>query len=97
MKTDWKTFSYEKVLSLASQLRVDLDPEEAKRIASDLSKILDYIKELESLDLSGVEPTYTLSTVKNALREDKIEESLSQSDVLKNAVFENDFIKAPRV
>jgi aspartyl-tRNA(Asn)/glutamyl-tRNA(Gln) amidotransferase subunit C len=97
MEKDWKLLDYEKVLNLASQLRVDLTPEEAKRIASDLSKILEYVGELEKLDLSKVEPTYTLSVAKNVLREDRLEDTLSQSNVLKNAVFEGNFIKAPRV
>lgn len=88
---------YSKVLELARQLRVGLTEDEAKVIARDLSKVLDYVRRLSELDLEGYEPTYTVTPVESVFRDDVPGESLPLKDVLYNVVEEDGFIKAPRV
>jgi len=86
-----------RVLELSRQLRLGLTEEEARTIARDLSKILEYVRRLGELDLEGYEPTYTVTPVNSVVRQDVPEENLSQQDVFRNAIVENGFIKAPKV
>lgn len=92
-----ESLDYLKVLELARQLRVGLTEEEAKLIARDLSKVLEYVRRLRELELEGYEPTYTVTPVKSVLRVDVPREGLSVEEVFSNALGEEGFIKAPRV
>lgn len=92
-----ESLDYLRVLGLARQLRVGVTEEEARVIAKDLSKVLEYVKRLSELDLEGYEPTYTVTPVGSVLRGDAPQEGLPVEDVFSNAVGEDGFIKAPRV
>ncbi|MBI2597009.1 Asp-tRNA(Asn)/Glu-tRNA(Gln) amidotransferase subunit GatC [Candidatus Daviesbacteria bacterium] len=70
------------VIKLAN---LPLAPEEEEKYSQQLSKILDYIKELDSVDTSGVEPTFNVSGQKNIMAEDNIGSCLPQDEVLSNA------------
>ena len=48
----------EEVLHVAALARLELTEEEAAKMQSELDAILDYIAELEALDLEGVPPTF---------------------------------------
>ena len=50
------SLSLEEVRRIAALARLKLSPEEEERFAGQLSAILGYVKELEALDVSGVEP-----------------------------------------
>jgi aspartyl-tRNA(Asn)/glutamyl-tRNA(Gln) amidotransferase subunit C len=89
--------NYSLVLELARQLRVGITEEEAATIARDLSKILDYVKRLQELDLDSYEPTYAVTPASSVLRKDEVCQSLSEEDVRMNAVCEKGFIKAPKI
>lgn len=43
-------------LALADMLRIRLDAAEAERLSQDMSSILGYVKLLDELDVSGVDP-----------------------------------------
>ena len=92
-----ENLDYSKVIELARQLRVGVTEEEAKIIAKDLSKVLEYVRRLEELDLKGYEPTYNVTPAKSVLRDDIAEENLPVEEVLANAVGEKGFIKAPKI
>lgn len=77
---------------------LEFNEEELKEITPQFSKILDYIDELSKIDLEGVEPMTHVLTTTNVMREDKVEESISVKDALKNAPKHNDiFFKVPKV
>ena len=65
--------------------RIELTPEEQRRLAPQLSEVLKYIEKLNELDVSGVEPTAHATPLSNVMREDEPRDSLSQQDALRNA------------
>ncbi|MEM0120103.1 MAG: Asp-tRNA(Asn)/Glu-tRNA(Gln) amidotransferase subunit GatC [Thermoprotei archaeon] len=91
------SLDYSKVVELARQLRVNVTDEEARVIARDLSKVLEYVRRLGELHLEVYEPTYSVSPSTSVLREDTPQEGLSVEDVFTNAVGEKGFIKAPKI
>ena len=73
-------------LSRAVKLaRIELTPEEEQRLSPQLGEVLQYVKKLNELDVSDVEPTAHATPLSNVMREDEPRESLSQEDALRNA------------
>ena len=76
----------EEVRRIASLARLELEPEEEERMAQQLSAILDYVRQLEALDVSAVEPmTHALAEGAVPFREDEVVESLPPETALGNA------------
>jgi aspartyl-tRNA(Asn)/glutamyl-tRNA(Gln) amidotransferase subunit C len=76
----------EEVRRIASLARLELEPEEEARMAEQLSAILDYVRQLEALDVSAVEPmTHALAEGAAPLREDEVAPSLDPEVALGNA------------
>jgi aspartyl-tRNA(Asn)/glutamyl-tRNA(Gln) amidotransferase subunit C len=74
------------VRRIAALARLRLSPEEESRLAGELSAILDYVRQLEELDVSGVEPmTHALAAGETPLREDAVLPGLSPEEALANA------------
>ena len=65
--------------------RLDLSPGERERAAAELSQILGYFEQLESLDTSDVEPTDHVLPVYNVLRVDEARPGLTPQAVLQNS------------
>ena len=57
---------------LASLSNITLSDAEASSLESDLENIIDYISQLDSLDTTGVEPTYQCTELENIFRPDEI-------------------------
>ena len=55
---------------LAKLARIELDPKEEEKLLADLTKILDYFKDLEALDTSNVRPMTGGTDLRNIFRED---------------------------
>tara|TARA_B100000579_G_scaffold80065_1_gene62227 strand:+ start:236 stop:514 length:279 start_codon:yes stop_codon:yes gene_type:complete len=73
-------------LSRAVKLaRIELTPEEERRLAPQLSEVLQYVNKLNELNVSDVEPTAHAAPLSNVMREDQPRETLSQEDALRNA------------
>lgn len=81
MPTD-DDFSVAKIANLA---RLDLSEDETKRYEAQLNDVLAYMKQIDSIDVSGVEPMAHASPVFDVMREDEAGESLSREDALRNA------------
>lgn len=64
---------------------LELSPEEREALRGDLTRILDYFRELAELDTEGVPPFEPLPGRVNAWREDVPQPSLSQQEALRNA------------
>jgi aspartyl-tRNA(Asn)/glutamyl-tRNA(Gln) amidotransferase subunit C len=78
--------STEEVRRIAALARLRLSPEEETRLAGELSAILDYVRQLEELDVSGVEPmTHALAAEETPFREDVVLPGLSPEEALANA------------
>ncbi len=59
---------------LAQLARVDLTPEEETRFSQELPAILEYVSQLQSVDLTGLEETAQVTGLENVLREDVLVE-----------------------
>ena len=68
MKLDKKQIEH-----IAALARLELTPEELLKYGSQLSRVLDYIDQLQEVDVEGVEPTAQVTGLKNIFREDEIE------------------------
>ena len=80
------TLTREEVRRIARLARLELSPEDEARFAPQLSAILDYVKQLEELDVSAVEPmTHALAEGGSPLRPDEVAESLPPGRALANA------------
>ena len=78
--------STEEVRRIAALARLRLSPEEETRLAGELSAILDYVRQLEELDVSGVEPmTHALAAGETPFRQDVVLPGLSPEEALANA------------
>ena len=74
----------EQVRHVAELARLALSPEEERKLQQQLSAILDAADQLNQVDTSDVPPTWHASDP-GALREDRVEPSLSTEDALANA------------
>lgn len=59
------------VENLAKLARIELGEDEKREILSDMKDILDYIKQIEKVEVGDISPEYSL---RNVWREDKIEQ-----------------------
>lgn len=77
--------SLDQVKKVAKLANLPLTDQEEEKYSEQLSKILDYIDQLNEVDTSDVEPTFNVAGLSNVMREDKTVASLSQEKVLSNA------------
>ena len=70
---------------VARLARLELSDVEAEKMAIELSKVLDHIEAIRSLDLEGVEPTSHVVDLVNALRADVPHVSLDPKVALAQA------------
>ncbi len=92
--------SLTEVRRIAALARLKLSPEDERTFAGQLSEILDYVRQLADLDVSGVEPmTHALAAGEAApLREDEVAPSLPPERALANApAREGTCFKVPRI
>ena len=69
----------------ANLARISLTPDEEARLGSQLGDILGYVKKLEELDVSDVEPMAHAVPLENVLRADEVQPSISNEAALANA------------
>jgi aspartyl-tRNA(Asn)/glutamyl-tRNA(Gln) amidotransferase subunit C len=70
---------------VAHLARLQLTPDEEKKLGAQLGHILGYIEKLNELDVTGVEPTAHAVPLVNVTRPDEIAPSLSNEEALRNA------------
>jgi aspartyl-tRNA(Asn)/glutamyl-tRNA(Gln) amidotransferase subunit C len=82
------------VEQVAVLANLELKPEEKAEMPAQLSRILDYVEQLNGLDLSGVEPTSQIVTnEKPVVREDRVAPRTGSSEAGKTIKF----FKVPKV
>ena len=83
---------------LAHLSRLDFDDDSKEKMKFDFEKMLDFVAKLEELDTANVEPLSYMSSELNVLRDDKVEQVLTQEQALQNApVNDTDYIRIPKV
>jgi len=70
---------------VANLARIAVTPEEEARLGSQLGDILGYVKKLEELDVSDVEPMAHAVPLDNVLRADEVQPSITNEEALANA------------
>jgi len=70
---------------VAHLARLQLAPDEEKKLGAQLGGILGYIEKLKELDVAGVEPTAHAMPLVNVTRPDEVHPSLPHAEALRNA------------
>jgi len=70
---------------VAHLTRLYLTEEEKETFTRQLSQILDHAGKIAELDTSKIKPTSHVVPMRNVMREDKVNKSLSQEEALSNA------------
>ena len=93
MKIDIKTIE-----KLASLSKLKFTKEELDLISKDMSKMVDFINQLDEIDTEGVEPLIHVNEGFNNWREDEIREMLDQKEALSNSpTKDSTYFKLPKV
>ena len=83
---------------LAHLSRLDFDDYSIEKMKFDFEKMLDFVAKLEEVDTANVEPLSYMSSELNVLRDDKVEQVITQEQALQNApVNDTDYIRIPKV
>ena len=87
------------ILKLARLARLDLSEDEIERFPKELNAILHYVEHLQSVDVSGLEPTNQVTGLTNIMRKDEvIDYGYAPKELLKNVpVTLDDRIKVKRM
>ena len=88
----------ETISKLASLSKLKFSKNEMDLISKDLSKMLDFINQLENLDTHGVEPLIHINEEVNNWRDDVVQGMISQDEALSNSpVKDGTYFKLPKV
>ena len=88
----------DEVEHIARLARLRFDEDELERFGADLSTIIDYVKTLGELDLTGVPPTSHAIALKNVFRTDEPRSGLGQDEAVANGpVVERGHFVVPRI
>lgn len=86
------------VKHVAKLARLKLTEEEINRFSKELAEIEKAFSKIKEVDTDKIEPTFQPIEMKNVMREDSPEKSLSQEEALANAGHkEKGFFKGPKV
>lgn len=94
--------SRQDIIKLANLSRLKLTDEEVERYQTELSSILDYVAQLDKVDVSDLKPTYQVTGLTsqdvNASRDDEVTEQISKEELFKNLPDQQDgYIKVKRM
>lgn len=90
--------SREDILKLARLSKIELTDEQVERFTRELDTIVQYVEQLQSVDVSGLEPTNQVTGLVNVTRPDEVREYAAPSELLKNApAIESGHIKVRRM
>ncbi len=81
-----KTISKNEIIRLAQLAKLRLHPDEVEQFTEEINTILQYVTQLQDVDVSGLEPTIHIGKQTNVTRKDEIRDyKVSTEDLLKNA------------
>jgi aspartyl-tRNA(Asn)/glutamyl-tRNA(Gln) amidotransferase subunit C len=98
MSNDKLMIDREQVHKVALLARLELTPEEEEQFTTQLGSILDYVEQLNELDVSNVLPTTRAIDVSNVVREDELKPYPDRDAILECAPQqEGEFFKVPKI
>ena len=93
MAIDLKTVKH-----ISKLARISLTDEKAKKLASDLNSIFEFIEKLNKLNTDKIEPLTSIAETTLKLRNDEVKSKNIRDQILKNSPNENkDFFVVPKV
>ena len=93
MTMDLKTIKH-----IAKLSRISLEDEKAKKLATDLSSIFEFIEKLNELDTKEVDPLTSIAETTLKFRKDEVKSLNIREKILKNSPSDNeDFFVVPKV
>ena len=85
----------EKIAQLA---KLKFTEDEKLKLQKDMNQVLEYIEQINELDLDNVEPLENINETENIVREDVVKPSLTTDEALKNAPAKTGrYFKVPKV
>ena len=86
------------ISKLARLSKLKFNEDEMKLISNDLSKMLEFINQLQDLDTEGTDPLIHVNEEINNWREDQVQGMISQEEALSNSpVKDGTYFKLPKV
>jgi aspartyl-tRNA(Asn)/glutamyl-tRNA(Gln) amidotransferase subunit C len=86
------------VRRIAHLARIAVSDEEVPHLQQELNAILDFIEELSSVDVSGVEPMTSVLPMKMTWRKDEVTDHAGADAIIANApASEDHFFTVPKV
>ena len=86
------------ISKLARLSKLKFNEDEMKLISNDLSKMLEFINQLQELDTEGIDPLIHVNEEINNCREDQVQGMISQEEALSNSpVKDGTYFKLPKV
>lgn len=84
---------------MAQLARLTLTDGEVEEFQGELSEILQYVEQLQQVDISGLKPTNQVTGLTNVMRDDKVRDyGYAPHDLLKNVPdVQDDMIKVNRM
>ena len=93
MTMDLKTIKH-----IAKLSRISLEDEKAKKLATDLSSIFEFIEKLNELNTADIEPLTSIAETNLKFRKDEVKSENIREKILKNSPSDNqDFFVVPKV
>lgn len=90
--------SREQVRHVAALARIELTEAEQAQLQSDLSRILEYVDQLNRVDTATVEPTFQVGEPGTLWRDDVVTNQPAPDEMLANAPAREDaFFKVPKI
>jgi aspartyl-tRNA(Asn)/glutamyl-tRNA(Gln) amidotransferase subunit C len=90
--------SEETIYKVADLARIDIKEAEVPGLIQEMSKILTFMEQLNSLDTTSVEPLVYMNEEVNVWREDEVKNQLELKQALENAAVHNDrFFMVPKI
>ena len=83
---------------VARLARLRITDEEAGEFQGQLENVMEYMRKIKKLDLSGIEPTSHAHAVNNVFRGDEVRQGLEREEAIRNApVSRSDLYIVPRI
>jgi len=86
------------VKRVAHLARIGLDEPQTEKMRDELNAVLGFVKQLDEVDVSGVEPMTSVIPMQLHKREDKVSDGNKAGDIVANAPLAQDnFFLVPKV
>jgi len=83
---------------IAKLARIGLKPSQITAMAAELSRIVEFVEQLQQVDITGVKPTDQVTGLEDVMRKDVVTPSMPREQLLANAPAQKDgYIVVKRV